>query len=76
VIASFLQRSFVAPNIRTIARQELARQLDGHLFHNHESEGEGAYPKSALVIWTTGPPMTGAGFGNIIRKSLTSRTTT
>ena len=47
MIASFLHRSFVAPNIRTIPRQELASQLDDHLFQIHEAEGPGAYPKSA-----------------------------
>lgn len=49
MIASFLHRSFVAPNIRTIPRQELASQLDDHLFQIHEAEGEGAYPKSAVA---------------------------
>ena len=49
MIASFLHRSFVAPNIRTIPRQELASQLDDHLFQIHEEEGQGAYPKSAIA---------------------------
>jgi hypothetical protein len=47
MIASFLHRSFIAPNIRTIPRQELASQLDDHLFHLHESAGETLFPKSA-----------------------------
>lgn len=49
MIASFLHRSFVAPNIRTIPRQELASQLDDHLFQLHEAEGQGLYPKSAVA---------------------------
>jgi len=47
MIASFLHLSFVTPNIRTLARQELASQLDDHLFHLHELSGENLYPKSA-----------------------------
>ncbi|MDK6080494.1 DUF3375 domain-containing protein [Massilia varians] len=49
MIASFLHRSFVAPNMRTIARQELASQLDDYLFQIHAAEGEGLYPKSATA---------------------------
>ena len=48
MIASFLHRSFVTPNIRTLARQALASQLDDHLFHLHELSGENLYPKSAV----------------------------
>jgi len=47
MIASFLHRSFVVPNVRTIARQQLASQLDDHLFQLHELTGEQAYPKPA-----------------------------
>lgn len=49
MIASFLHRSFVAPNIRTIPRQELVSQLDDHLFQIQEAEAQGLFPKSALV---------------------------
>lgn len=47
MIASFLYRSFIAPNIRTFARQDLMTQLDDHLFHLHETAGENLYPKPA-----------------------------
>ena len=47
MIASFLHRSFVAPNIRTIARQQLVSQLDDHLYQLHELTGEQAFPKPA-----------------------------
>ncbi|WP_040788551.1 DUF3375 domain-containing protein [Massilia niastensis] len=47
MIASFLHRSFITPNIRTISRQELASQLDDHLFHLHEAAGETLFPKNA-----------------------------
>jgi len=49
MIASFLHRSFIAPNVRTFARQELITQLDDHLFHLHEMAGEHLYPKSAAA---------------------------
>lgn len=49
MIASFLHRSFIAPNLRTIARQQLASQLDDHLFHLHESAGEIVFPKPATA---------------------------
>jgi flagellar motility protein MotE (MotC chaperone) len=47
MIASFLHRSFVAPNTRTIARQQLVSQLDDHLFQLHEASGENLFPKAA-----------------------------
>jgi len=47
MIASFLHRSFVAPNVRTIARQQLVSQLDDHLYQLHELTGEQLFPKPA-----------------------------
>lgn len=47
MIASFLHRSFVAPNVRTIARQQLVSQLDDHLYQLHALTGEQAFPKPA-----------------------------
>jgi flagellar motility protein MotE (MotC chaperone) len=47
MIASFLHRSFIAPNTRTIARQQLVSQLDDHLFQLHEASGENLFPKAA-----------------------------
>ena len=49
MIASFLQRSFIVPNIRTIARQQLASQLDDHLYHLHAGAGETLFPKAATA---------------------------
>jgi hypothetical protein len=49
MIASFLQRSFIVPNIRTIARQQLASQLDDHLYHLHASAGDVLFPKAATA---------------------------
>lgn len=47
MVASFLHRSFIAPNVRTIARQQLTSQLDDHLYHLHEMAGENLFPKPA-----------------------------
>ncbi|HEX7499025.1 MAG TPA: DUF3375 domain-containing protein, partial [Polyangia bacterium] len=47
LVASFLHRSFVEPNVRTIARQELVAKLDDYLFHLRERLGEDAFPRAA-----------------------------
>ncbi|NRR34361.1 DUF3375 domain-containing protein [Oxalobacteraceae bacterium] len=49
MIASFLHASFIVPNLRTVARQQLASQLDDHLFQLHEQSGEVLFPKAATV---------------------------
>jgi hypothetical protein len=49
MIASFLHQSFIAPNVRTVSRQQLASQLDDHLFHLHELAGEIVFPKPATA---------------------------
>lgn len=49
MVASFLHRSFIVPNVRTIARQQLVSQLDDHLFQLHELAGENLFPKPAAV---------------------------
>lgn len=49
MIASFLHHSFIAPNVRTIPRQQLASQLDDHLFHLHEVAAEVLFPKPATA---------------------------
>lgn len=49
MIASFLHRSFIVPNIRTFARQQLASQLDDHLYHLHATAGDILFPKPATA---------------------------
>ncbi len=46
-VASFLHRSFVEPNLRTISRHELVAKLDDYLFHLRERLGEGTFPRGA-----------------------------
>lgn len=47
MVASFLHRSFIGPNVRTCSRQALVSQLDDYLYHLHEVTGESLFPKSA-----------------------------
>lgn len=55
LVASFLHRVFVLPNVRAMAKPELVSKLEDELFHLRESLGENAFPKSAaayLEDWT------------------------
>ena len=47
LIASFLQRAFIAPNVRVLAAADLVEALEDELFALRERHGPGAYPKSA-----------------------------
>ncbi len=47
MVASFLHRSFIAHNLRTIAQQELAAKLEDYLFHLRERLGEESFPRNA-----------------------------
>ena len=48
LIVSFLHRVFVLPNERLIAQADLAEALEDELFSLRESQGDEAFPKSAL----------------------------
>ena len=48
LVASFLQRVFVAPNVRVMAQADLAEALEDELFALRERLGTDAFPKSAL----------------------------
>lgn len=48
LIASFLQRVFIAPNERVIAQADLVEALEDNLFALREQLGADAFPKSAL----------------------------
>jgi hypothetical protein len=48
LIASFLQRVFITPNIRVMAQADLAESLEDELFGLREQLGPKAFPKSAL----------------------------
>jgi len=48
LIASFLHRVFVAPNVRLMAQADLVEALEDELFGLRERLGSAAFPKSAL----------------------------
>ena len=48
LIASFLHRVFLAPNVRSISQADLAEALEDELFALREQLGSDSFPKSAL----------------------------
>ncbi len=52
LIASFLHRSFVVPNVRVMAEADLVEALEDELFAMRERLGPDAYPKSAAEYLT------------------------
>jgi len=48
LVASFLHRVFIVPNLRFMAQSDLAEALEDELFALREQLGEKAFPKSAL----------------------------
>lgn len=48
LVASFLHRVFVAPNVRVMAAADLAEALADELLALRERVGENAFPKPAL----------------------------
>ena len=46
MLASFLQRVFIAPNVRTISQAELAEALEDELYGLREQLGADAFPRS------------------------------
>jgi len=47
LVAGFLHRVFVVPNVRVMREADLAEMLEDELFALHEQLGEQAYPKAA-----------------------------
>lgn len=48
LVASFLQRTFITPNVRVMSRADLAEALEDELFGLREQLGSTAFPKTAL----------------------------
>lgn len=48
LVASFLHRVFVVPNVRGMAAADVAEKLEDELFALREQVGTGAFPKSAM----------------------------
>ena len=47
LVVSFLHRTFIAPNVRTLAQPELASRLEDFLFDIRQRAPEGAFPRRA-----------------------------
>ena len=59
LIASFLHRIFIAPNVRVMAQADLAEALEDELFGLREQLGDRTHSRSRRSITsTTGPPTT------------------
>jgi hypothetical protein len=48
LVASFLHRAFVAPNVRTMNQSDLAEALEDSLFELRQQQGGNPFPKPAL----------------------------
>lgn len=48
LVASFLHRAFIAPNVRTIAQADLCEALEDELYLLREQLGEQAFPRPAM----------------------------
>jgi flagellar motility protein MotE (MotC chaperone) len=49
LIVSFLYATFIKPNLRTLAQQDLAARLDDHLYHLRTVFGDDAFPQAAAA---------------------------
>lgn len=49
LVASFLNRVFIAPNVRLMAQSDLAEALEDELFALREQHGPDTFPRSALA---------------------------
>ena len=47
LIASFLHRTYIKPNVRSLPESELALKLEDHLFHLRRDLGEDSFPRDA-----------------------------
>ena len=47
LIAAFLHKIFIIPNMRTLSRADLSSALEDYLYGLRQSEGENAFPRSA-----------------------------
>lgn len=61
LVASFLQRVFVAPNLRNLSQADLAEALEDELFALRERLGAESFPAVRKAISTTGRTTTRDG---------------
>lgn len=68
LVVSFLQQTFIEPNVRVMAQPELESRLEDLLFQLREREGDKLFPRSAENIWMTGRSTTRAGCASSTRR--------
>ncbi|MEW5848975.1 MAG: DUF3375 domain-containing protein [Myxococcota bacterium] len=49
LVMDFLHRTFIAPNVRTLAQPEITSRLEDHLFHLRSTLGAEVYPRTATA---------------------------
>ena len=48
LVVGFLYQSFIRPNVRTLAQQDLTSRLEDHFYHLRQQTGDDAFPRPAL----------------------------
>jgi len=76
LVASFLHRVFVAPNVRVMPEADLAEALEDELFALREQLGADAYPRAPRSTSTTGARPTRAGCASSTSRAPTRRSST
>jgi hypothetical protein len=76
LVASFLQRVFIAPNVRVMAQADLAEALEDELYALRERRGGEAFRSRRSITSTTGRRTTRAGCASITRRGRTNRIST
>ncbi len=75
MIVSFLHKTFIQPNVRTMAQPELASRLADYLYGLREKLGEEAFPGEPNNTSTIGRQTAGDGCANTILRAAMRRTT-
>jgi hypothetical protein len=76
MVLSFLHKTFIQPNVRSMSQPALASKLADHLYVLRELACEEAFPKRADQYLDDWPPTKKAGSANTIRPETTRRTST
>jgi hypothetical protein len=76
LVASFLRRVFVAPNVRVMPEADLAEALEDELFALREQLAPDAYPKGASEYLNDWARRTRAGCASSTSRARTRRSST
>jgi Protein of unknown function (DUF3375) len=76
LVAGFLHRLFIAPNVRTMAAADLAEKLEDELFALRERVGADTFPRPAMDYLNDWANPEKAGCVSSIAQARTSRSST